>query len=32
MDVAPSYFGKSTMVVRAPNESGTEIDRFTLLR
>jgi Calcineurin-like phosphoesterase/Purple acid Phosphatase, N-terminal domain len=32
VDVAPSLFGKSTMLVRALNEGGTEIDRFTLIR
>jgi hypothetical protein len=32
VDVAPSIFGKSTMLVRVLNENGAEIDRFTLLR
>jgi hypothetical protein len=32
VDVVPSWFGKSTMLVRAINENGAEIDRFTLQR
>jgi hypothetical protein len=32
VDVAPPAFGKATMLVRAINENGTEIDNFTLSR
>jgi hypothetical protein len=32
VDVNPSAFGPSTMLVRILNENSTEIDRFTLAR
>ena len=32
VDVAPPAFGKATMVVRALNENGVELDNFTLSR
>ena len=32
VDVNPSAFGPSTMLVRILNEGSTEIDRFTLAR
>ena len=32
VNVAPPAFGKATMVVRALNENGVELDNFTLSR
>ena len=32
VNVSPSAWGKSTMLVRAINEDGTEIGRFALMR
>jgi hypothetical protein len=32
VDVAPPAWGNATMLLRAVNENGTEIDRFTLSR
>jgi hypothetical protein len=32
VDVTPPAWGRATMLVRAVNENGTEIDRFTLSR
>jgi hypothetical protein len=32
VDVTPALWGQSSLLVRALNENGTEIDRFTLVR